>query len=531
MFIEQPLFKASREDSEVEFSAFMIDDAFAQKISNDELNVERTIEAILEEISSNDDEIDKFTNHADGLDYMIAVVSGVLTGIIDSVYVGELKWDEAKANAHEEVNRFIIKKAKADGYTGDRLDGAIKFLEDKYKIPSDNIWRNSGYTTPRAHHLDDLAHHPTLIGLIANIVATMFCTAFFSDKNGHLHLEITKVDKKELITLWAAVVLAGVLNWLVIIAERKYSEKQEKEIPKPIRVLIHLLASAPAVIMILKEAHNWIGHLISDMGGSKSSAGRGMGIPGLFLSLLKEISAIPAINKTRLPQLLNEWYSKGHFDLRKELAVLDIAKKQMVPVIINEVLVRGFYFVRHLILEAQQHKDNWEDYDWEKTLPFGNRTIDRMLTIAHGSFVAVDVADAAIRTAISGEYADVATFLSKMALRVNFVGIGRFTIALGAEMVMTVQRSNRVNKKIDLQAKLLNFYNVKICYKERDTWIAAENAEVAIHKMNQVAVQAFTFFEQSQREIKENIKSIISSADKAELHNPGIKKDLLSFLK
>ena len=124
-----------------------------------------------------------------------------------------------------------------------------------------------------------------------------------------------------------------------------------------------------------------------------------------------------------------------------------------------------------------------------------------------------------------------ATFLSKMALRVNFVGIGRFTIALGAEMVMTVQRSNRVNKKIDLQAKLLNFYNVKICYKERDTWIAAGNAEVAIHKMNQVAVQAFTFFEQSQREIKENIKSIISSADKAELHNPGIKKDLLSFLK
>ena len=80
--------------------------------------------------------------------------------------------------------------------------------------------------------------------------------------------------------------------------------------------------------MILKEAHNWIGHLISDMGGSKSSAGRGMGIPGLFLSLLKEISAIPAINKTRLPQLLNEWYSKGHFDLRKELAVLDIAKSR-----------------------------------------------------------------------------------------------------------------------------------------------------------------------------------------------------------
>ena len=91
------------------------------------------------------------------------------------------------------------------------------------------------------------------------------------------------------------------------------------------------------------------------MGGSKNTPGEGMGIPGLFLSLLKEISSIPGVNKTALPKLVNDWYKNDKFDMRKETACINVATqtfnniaKQMLPVLINEILVRGFYFVRRI---------------------------------------------------------------------------------------------------------------------------------------------------------------------------------------
>ena len=128
-----------------------------------------------QKVSSLDLEIDKLTNHADALDYTVAVASGILTGLIDSFFVGEIDWNAAKTDAHKTVNQFIEKKAQAEGYNGSgRLKGAISFLEEKYKIPGDNIWKGGGFSSAATHHLDDLAHHPTLLGLAANVVTTFF---------------------------------------------------------------------------------------------------------------------------------------------------------------------------------------------------------------------------------------------------------------------------------------------------------------------------------------------------------------------
>ena len=60
-----------------------------------------------------------------------------------------------------------------------------------------------------------------------------------------------------------------------------------------------------------------------------------------------------------------------------------------------------------------------------------------MLTIATGTFTAIDLADAAIRSAIKSG-GEPMTFLKNFVLLVNFVGVGRFAIAIGQDTLMGV---------------------------------------------------------------------------------------------
>ena len=136
----------------------------------------------------------------------------------------------------------------------------------------------------------------------------------------------------------------------------------DEKIPKAIRDLVKALSLAPLAIQVLRVSSNWVGHLISDVHGSKHSAGEGMGIPGIFISLLKEISMIPGVNLTPLPKIVGDLYQTEKIDLRTEVMfvreVLDTGKellpqleKQALPIALNELLIRSFYFVRHLAIE------------------------------------------------------------------------------------------------------------------------------------------------------------------------------------
>jgi len=117
--------------------------------------------------------------------------------------------------------------------------------------------------------------------------------------------------------------------------------------------------------------------------------------------------------------------------------VFTAAKTQAMPVIINEVLVRGFYFVRRMITEYQTHQ-NFKDVNWDVVVPFSNRTVERMMTIASGTFVAFDVADAAIRSG---------GFNASCILRINFVGIGRFAVAVGTDIAMGIKKHNKEQER------------------------------------------------------------------------------------
>ena len=57
--------------------------------------IDKKLSVISERVEELNSEIDSLTNHADGIDYTVAVASGIIAGIIDSVWVGEFSIDRA----------------------------------------------------------------------------------------------------------------------------------------------------------------------------------------------------------------------------------------------------------------------------------------------------------------------------------------------------------------------------------------------------------------------------------------------------
>lgn len=479
-------------------------------------------------------EIDRLTNHADGLDYTIAVSSGIIAGLIDSFFVGELdlSWGSDKVNdfvvnnakkqkIQEKVNEAIA-KAKEKGKTLDPetlqkirervaqefeastpeeeqkvLKKAIEFMEKRYKLPGDNVFQNGGLgISPSSHHLDDLAHHPSILGLLCSIIMQFTHKGVYQNAAGQTRILVAEgglygTDLKSKL-------FAGTVNWF------------------------------------------W--HLVSDVAGSSSTAGAGMGIPGPLLSLAKEIAMIPGINKTPLPQLLNKLFVDKRIDFRIELSVAHGLGKQAVPVLINEVTVRGFYFIRS-IYKQYKETHNLEMIDIKKALPFNNRTISRMLTISTGTFVAVDMADAAIRSAIkSGGFAP--GFAMNFVLHVNFIGIGRFAVAVVSDVRMGIERSNKRYELMRVQNQIALLGTAKVYYRQANVhalimrsaeiqeknWLALESNETKMIELQQQIQSAFTTLLLTYDENRKDLESIGQMRDQIEEKNPGLIQDLLDLL-
>ena len=374
-------------------------------------------------------------NSADGLDYALAVTSGIIAGIIDSVIVGKWDFKKAKANSNKEINIYIQEFAKKNGLEDDsnRLEKAVKFLEDKFPQPGDAPWLHEGidsygntvlekHISSTSHHLDDLSHHPTIVGLISCILAQFTLKSTYYNASGQKIIIPIDVDENGMLEgkTCSAKVASGFINWCFQVAKNRH------------------------------------GHLISDLGGSKKTAGRGMGLPGSITSLLKELSCLPGIRETDFPQKVSAAYQKGigmnpgqvdlglfnclfdgaksTLDVRTENAIAHELKRQSIPLIINEVMVRSCYFLRHLILEWKATGDLLK-VNLKKIMPYNNRTIVRMITVSTGVFELIDLSDATIRAALKSKGTEV-EFTRQLVLRGNFIGIGRFALSCGAELLM-----------------------------------------------------------------------------------------------
>ena len=256
--------------------------------------------------------------------------------------------------------------------------------------------------TPSNHHFKSLGHNPTLLGLFFSILNQFTNTSSFVS-NGEL-ISLNDSDGK--------------------------FELQGKNVPSKIFCGIA----------------NWIGHLISDVSGSASSKGRGMGIPSPIWAWSNDVIAIKAklnISVTEFDKSVNELalklFEKG-YDVRFQTA-------QAIPVFINEMVVRLLYSIRRLIgyYISVPKKDRSWGLLWKSCEPFSNATVKRMLTVAHGTFCIIDIGDATIRGFGKG----IGSFnVVEFFMRLNIVGVGRLTISLYGEAKRGVQRSKANNESI-----------------------------------------------------------------------------------
>ncbi len=390
-------------------------------------------------------ELIRYTNKADNVDYAVSVFSGIMAGFIDSVFIGEtIVTGRDIALSHKQVNRFIQEYARARGFDRDRLKDAIADLEKEFKVAQDNIWKGEGIgVSAKNHHLADLAHHPTPIGLASSILVQFLRFGSFVNKNGEWHFKFVKTDDEDILKVLVPAVISGILNWLVFIAETHSEQKSES-----MKKIVHFAASTPILIEVAKCVDNWFGHLVSDMGGSKNTAGAGMGIPGIFISMLYEVASLPVLKDSGLSEIVNDLYENQKIDMRHELAYLKAAGKQMIPVALNEIYIRILYFVGRLG-DLQRRQSLGEKVDWHEVIPFNNRTVDRMLMIASMTFNVADTADAAVRAAIESG-ANWVLFSGRFVARHNYVGAGRSVLAIVKEVQNDQKEAQLIHEKMIL---------------------------------------------------------------------------------
>ena len=197
-----------------------------------------------------DSQIELLSSQADKYDYLLSVGSGILCGMLDILWVGDFSLKRGRDYASDKTDEFVKKIAKLLGCEKDDLPSAVQFLEEKFPIPSDGNMPDFGGGLQ--HHLRDFAHHPTIVGLMFSLLTQFTEKSYGTDVNGRF-IVVAVPDKSK--------IFIG------------------KDVPQK----------------ILFGTVVWFFHLVSDMAGSRNTAGLsgGTGIPGPLLSLAKELSALP----------------------------------------------------------------------------------------------------------------------------------------------------------------------------------------------------------------------------------------------
>lgn len=171
-----------------------------------------------------------------------------------------------------------------------------------------------------------------------------------------------------------------------------------------------------------------------------------------------------------------------------------------------------------------------KDISWENTLPFKNRTVIRMLTISTGTMTAIDLADAAIESAVKSGGVGPA-FVSNMLVKVNFVGIGRFAIAVGSDVSMGMKRSKLRNQRIVAMNEQIFLMNGKTFFKQAEMWIAAESVEETLEEAYTLMEETAKTYAKAYSDMKSDLKKIGTYITCIEEKNVGLLEEVNDILK
>lgn len=340
------------------------------------------------------------TADCDKWDYILSSICGVVTGLIDSFFVGLPGTSKLGNISNKCADKLVEKFAKVvhrlDKKHVDKLINAgdiakysdykptglslprkepegiassIGYLEQRFRVPYDARYSSDlkgaeGKVSfnPATHHLKSLGHCPDLAGL------------FFS-------------------------ILDQFTGTVTMISDGKIQRFKPKS-------NTFRLQGNTFYQKVLFGFINWFGHLMSDIAGSSGTRGH-EGRPGAgiappffeFFQLCNFVSFKVDKDTKTLADFTTMMYEHG-YDAR-------FAAAQAVPVALNEVLIR-------LIWSIKRHY--YHNMPWKDCIPLklsNKPELRRMMLVGHGCLCLVDVTDAAIRS--WGNLLDFALHLNMVA--------------------------------------------------------------------------------------------------------------------
>lgn len=376
--------------------------------------------------------------HLDKYDYIISACCGVISGLVDSFFVGkpEIKatdkgllqkftddkvdkivnafaqcvqksdkkaYEKALAAANKLTDSEAKKAAiavlkKPSKISEGNIGSAIGYLENRFKInydaryASDLIDGEGLNMRPSTHHIVSLGHSPDIVGLFFSVLDQFTEVNSFISQGKVVRLDPVKTDPG------------------------------------------FKLVGGTFISKIYCGICNWLGHIMSDIAGSSGTrghlnGGRGSGVPIPFFELFQlcDFGSFKNGNDTmNVAQIMVAAFEKG-YDLR-------FAATMAIPVILNEVLIR-------LLWSLKSHF--YHQRTWKESIPVGDHPeLQRMLLIGQGCLCIVDMGDAAIRS--GGNAVEFMLHLNIVGwIRVSFEGYKQIKKAYDQDGLLDTKAINK----------------------------------------------------------------------------------------
>lgn len=296
----------------------------------------------------------------DSLDYALACACGIVSGIIDILFVKTPHEGIIGETSDKMFDKALVTLAEKNNAGEERsISSAIGFFERKAKVTYDQAKTQEitkhlangfsdtvSHLSTTNHHAKSLSHYPDIFGLISSICNQFTNTSTFLDAGkGRITIVNGSDNSAELQgDTISAKIFCGFINWLF--------------------------------------------HCLSDVAGSSgnrgSSDGSGTGLPIPFTEFFQFCNCGSFKNDKGQNQtfatVMVKVYEEG-YDLRHGVAT-------SLPVLINNMLIRAVFIIK------QHFYDNtgWEDLIRKKN----EDQLQRMVSVGVGALCLLDLSEAAI---------------------------------------------------------------------------------------------------------------------------------------
>ncbi len=348
-------------------------------------------------------------------DYAIAVLCGVLSGAVDARLLKQVEiTPEGITTAPEQVFKCLQDAADQ----GKKAVTAPTFRHVKVK---------KGFADALPE-LKALSKNATSVGIVCSILSQFSNSGMLRYDGDKVHLFPEGLSRNNGICVAGAGLVAGLMKWLY---DATVPEAETEKSFKTLNRLRKVMHVNPAMSEVVRCVDKWQRQLAGEMKGFQNKYKRDMRMDEVFVSLLTALSGLKLMKDTRLPAVIEKFRRADGMGITR-IPLVEALSRQAMPVVLNEIMVRTAYFTVRLARELAAHEDVAE-IDWDGVVPFGNRTIDRMITVASMTFTTADTANAAIHAATESA-GNAVLFSGVFVKRYNYIGFGRVAVAIYREI-------------------------------------------------------------------------------------------------